>query len=767
MKNSVHIYLFLLLSMPCFLPNLPAQDLFPGRGTAFQDDEVPRVDIIIPESSINTILAPGNEFSDQEFAANFIFTDSEEADTMLNVGFRLRGNTARLAGKKSFKVSFNTFIPGRDWKGLEKINLNGEHNDPSISRSKTAWALLKDLRVPGARANHVELYINGEYRGLYANIEQIDEEFVERRFGNKDGNLYKCLYPADLAYLGNDPDAYKLMADGRRVYDLRTNEEEDDYSDLANFISVINQASLTDLPCELEAIFNVDAYLRTMAFDVLSGNWDGYWNKNNFYLYNNTATGKFEYIPFDVDNTFGIDWFNIDWAERNMYDWVSSDEDRPLIERLLEVPDYRARFTYYIQKVMEEDFNSEVLFAQLDELQVMLAPFVAADDFYPLDYGFSTQDFQDAFDGETSYDHTPYGVKSFVITRREAIMSQMEDLNPAPILSGIRSGFPSVGEQIAYQVMVEEDNAVAEVLLCYQLAGEAEVCTEMSDSGNVGDGEANDGEYGVFLPAVDEAMDISWHIEATDNEGASSRLPLCGEFTTTVTVGGLSLAINEFMASNDMTILDEEGESDDWVEIHNYGTSSISLNGLYLSDNPDLPTKWAFPDISIAAGEFLLVWTDDDEEQGPLHTNFKLDADGEFIGIFDTDENDNALIDGTEFGEQETDTALGRLPNGTGAIQAVGPTPGASNEPVSVTGVGFEEVAFEVYPNPTAGMLRIQAPRDGNFRAWLTDALGNRVAAYEWRSPRQIWEMDLPAGIYFLLIEEDGQAVYSTKVIKQ
>ncbi|RMF04506.1 MAG: hypothetical protein D6772_00485, partial [Bacteroidetes bacterium] len=307
---------------------LLAQNPYAERGVVFQDDEVPRVDILIAEADLNTLLQAGNEWRNDEFPATFIFTDSAQADTLANVGFRLRGNTSRYSGKKSFKVSFNTFEPGRDWHGLEKLNLNGEHNDPSLSRAKTSWTLLRNLGVPAARANHVLLYINDEFRGVYANVEHIDEEFVERRFGNKDGNLYKCLYPANLAYLGDDPEAYKLAPNGRRVYDLRTNTEADDYSDLTNFIRVLHQTPLAELPCELEAVFNVDSYLRTMAFDVISGNWDGYWNQNNYYLYHNTATDLFEFIPYDLDNTFGIEWGNHDWAERDVYNWMSDRSGR-------------------------------------------------------------------------------------------------------------------------------------------------------------------------------------------------------------------------------------------------------------------------------------------------------------------------------------------------------------------------------------------------------------------------------------------------------
>ncbi|MEM1216067.1 MAG: CotH kinase family protein [Bacteroidota bacterium] len=744
---------------------LNAQNLFPGRGMAFQDEEVPRVDILISEADINTILAEGNEFSNVEYPATFIMTDSEEADTVTNVGFRLRGNTSRTSDKKSFKVSFNTFESQR-WKGLEKLNLNGEHNDPTISRAKLAWDFLKDMRVPGARANHVALYINNEYRGLYANIEQIDEEFMDRRYGNKDGNLYKCLFPADLAYLGTNPDAYKLEENGRRTYDLKTNEEEDDYSDIANFITVLTQTSIANLSCELEQIFNVDTYLRTMAFDVLTGNWDGYYNQNNFYLYHNTATDKFEYIPFDLDNTYGIDWFGIDWTERNVYDWMNSS--RPLFKRLLDVPDYRARFTYYLRSAMDDDFSAGSLFADLDELRDMLEPFVVMDDFYPQDYGFSIQDFRDGFDEElTAYNHTKEGIKSFVSARRSAGYDQLEDLDPAPYISSPRSNVPSVGQDFSFQAVVVDNGIITEVEVCYQINGGSFVCRTMTDEGTAGDGMEDDDEYGAFVSALSEAASVSWYITATDAQGMTNRLPVCGTFSFTVQDIGPGLAINEIMASNDGTIADEFDEFDDWVEIHNYSNASISLSGLYLSDNPDNPTKWAFPSVSIPAGAFIVVWCDDDEEQGPLHTTFKLSADGEFIGIFDTDANGNSLIDGIEFSEQEGDLAIGRVPNGTGPFQNVVPTPGQSNQPLNTQENGLRTVPFVLAPNPARDYVQLLAPYAGTFTAHLTDMTGKLVATRQWTGLREDWPLSVPNGLYLLWVSENGLPVFSTKIVKR
>ena len=96
------------------------------------------------------------------------------------------------------------------------------------------------------------------------------------------------------------------------------------------------------------------------------------------------------------------------------------------------------------------------------------------------------------------------------------------------------------------------------------------------------------------------------------------------------------VTINEFMASNDQEIADEFGEFDDWIEIYNEYDSPINMLGLYLTDDLDDPTKWAFPDVTIPANGFLLIWADNDTIQGDFHAYFKLNNSGEKIGLFDT-----------------------------------------------------------------------------------------------------------------------------------
>ena len=142
-----------------------------------------------------------------------------------------------------------------------------------------------------------------------------------------------------------------------------------------------------------------------------------------------------------------------------------------------------------------------------------------------------------------------------------------------------------------------------------------------------------------------------------------------------------SVVINELMADNDTIFADPQGDYDDWLELHNLTDSAVVLTGMYLTDKVEEPRKWEFPqNTEIPANGYLIVWLDDDEDASEgLHANFKLSKSGETAILVDTDAHGNEVLDSVAFGEQETDTAYGRLPDGTGDFQVVQATPGASN----------------------------------------------------------------------------------------
>ena len=674
MKTWIPISFIILLPFFSF-----SQPNFPDPGEVFFDEIVPRVDIFIDPDTLDWIY--DNVESFQEFHAVFIFDNGNILDTIDNVGFRLRGNTSRYSAKKSFKISFNTFEPGRKWYGLEKLNLNGEHNDPSIIRAKLCWDLLNDFNIPGARSNHVEVYINNNYYGLYINVEHIDEEFVKSRFGNNDGNLFKCLWPVDLVYFGTNPDLYKFTVGDRRAYDLKTNKEEDDYSDLAHFIDILNNTPDNQFLCELEKVFNVYDYLKVIAVDVFTGNWDGYiYNKNNFYLYHNTETGKFEYIPYDLDNTYGIDWIGRDWGTRDIYDWQQhGDQYRPLYERIMENEELKDQYSFYVNKLITELVVPDTYFQYIDQIKNMMVSYVANDPYYPLDYGYTIGDFFTSFD-DALWGHVAYGLKPYISTRRAnaSFQLQLNDINP--VIRYLKHNRPLIGEDFWIRAFVEDEDPSPQVKLAYTINGGSLQNKLMYDDGDHNDGEAGDMIYGCIFLDIQVNTTISYQISAEDNFGYTSLMPCEPIFFEFIESENPLLFINEFMASNDSTIADEHGEYDDWIEIYNGDENPVWLGDKYLSDNLQNYDKWQMPDLTLQPGDFILIWADNDEEQGPNHTNFKLNKDGEEIGIFDAEITGFYLLDSIIFGPQTTDISYGLNPDGcTNWFLYNEPTPGYSN----------------------------------------------------------------------------------------
>ena len=143
------------------------------------------------------------------------------------------------------------------------------------------------------------------------------------------------------------------------------------------------------------------------------------------------------------------------------------------------------------------------------------------------------------------------------------------------------------------------------------------------------------------------------------------------------------LVINEFMASNNNSSQDPEGQYDDWIEIYNTGVDTVDIGSMYLTDNLSNPVKWQIPVTdpaltTIEPGGHLLIWADGDNSDPGLHANFKLDANGEEIGLFNSD--GISMIDSVVFGEQTGDISYGRYPDGTNNWRFFGsPSPAAEN----------------------------------------------------------------------------------------
>lgn len=214
------------------------------------------------------------------------------------------------------------------------------------------------------------------------------------------------------------------------------------------------------------------------------------------------------------------------------------------------------------------------------------------------------------------------------------------------------------------------------------------ISTIMYDDGLHGDGAAGDQIYGAEIPGYPGNTTVHYYVRARDNEGAQTLDPESAPGVTYSYLVGYvppPLFLNEFMAANTTTIADEFGEFDDWVEIYNGGSQPVDLGGLNLSDDLAIPNRYTFPSVILNAGDFLIVWCDNDAVQGPYHAAFALSAAGESIGLFASSADGYAVIDSLSFGPQTNDVSMARMPDG-GAVWELDttPTPDQSNVPQAV-----------------------------------------------------------------------------------
>ena len=728
------------------LPQPPANEFY-------RTDVVPRIDITIPADSLAAIFA--NVTSDYEYHASFAYTAPGYTVSGVEVGLRLRGNTSRTSGKKSFKISFNSFISGTRLEGVKELNLNGEHNDPSIMRARIAWELAQDAGMPAPRVNHVRLFINGQPYGLYANIEHLNDDFVEHRFARDAGNLYKCLWPADLANLGTDPNSYKLMSGGRQVYELKTNETLDDYSGLARFVTALHATTSTQALCALDSVFNVNSYLKWLAWEVTTGHWDNHsFNKNNFYLYEDPASGLMEFISYDADNTFGIDWFNIDWATRSPFQFGTY----PLYTKILTNPAAQRRLKLFLNE-FGTLAGSAAWRDRNEALRAQLAPFVEEDVYRTYDYGYDSLDFWNALDVAGGA-HVKSGIHPFMTSRIAATAGQVPSGNVEPIVFSPRlSGHGGIGV-IPVQVEVW-DESTPNVVLHYQPNGGSWQSITLFDDGTHGDELAGDRIYGGLVPA--SVGGITYYVTATDDQSASTSAPCSPAFWATY--AHPNVLINEACSDNATGPVAPNGSREDWIELRNPSSSPVSLNGLFLSDNSANPGKAALSGQSIPANGRLLFWAAG-ETGFTRSLDFKLDKDGEGLALNAQSNGSWVQLDEVRLPPLLPDQSFGRRHDDafTWVVFDQFASPNASNSGTLSSPEVSLRPALLAYPNPFASELTLVNSGSTELIVTVFNSYGQLLGQYRIEAGGTLRHSDGGAPGLRILHCSNGQSI---KVLKQ
>jgi hypothetical protein len=318
------------------------------------------------------------------------------------------GNRTKYVPKRSWKIDLD---PGEEEDrvaGMTRLNLKAMWNDPSQLREGLTWSLFGTAGVPAPRSTFAKLALNGRYKGIFCVVQEVDRRFLRQHFGANDrGNLYK-MYCGDLGCAtlehrtgpqGDGGAAYISPARDDQTYRLRTNEDDpaaNTYDDLAELIRVINHVGSPGGPerfdtdafrARVEGVFNARAFLRWAGVNVLLGSWDNYFaTPANYFLYNSGRRGAdrdfvaspfFTFIPWDYDNSLGIDYFGATWQDTDLVDWPSATRpywakqgsDRlsriPLVQNLFANHHFLQYYLDHLEFLLDTRFTPDAIGARL------------------------------------------------------------------------------------------------------------------------------------------------------------------------------------------------------------------------------------------------------------------------------------------------------------------------------------------------------------------------------------------------------------------
>lgn len=217
----------------------------------------------------------------------YVHATVREGDRLLtNVAVRLKGmgSFRPVDEKPSLAVKFDEFTDHK-YRGLSKLMFNNSAQDRTYLAEMLATQMFRDAGLPAARSTHARVRLNGRDLGLYVVFEAVNKDFLAQHFSDATGNLYET-YVADI--------------DGRVEQDHGADRSQADVQALNR---ACNIADPTARWAELNRLLDVDRFVSFAAMEMLTSHWDGYViHTNNFRLYHEPSSDKFQFI------THGIDW---------------------------------------------------------------------------------------------------------------------------------------------------------------------------------------------------------------------------------------------------------------------------------------------------------------------------------------------------------------------------------------------------------------------------------------------------------------------------
>jgi hypothetical protein len=241
-----------------------------------------------------------------------------------------------------------------------------------------------------------------KYCGVYNTIEVIDDTMIQDQFNLKNANVYKP-----------ESDLTKFDIN---LFEKQTNKTAADYSDITGLVSVLNSSLRTSDPTkwkkDLEAVFDVDHFLRYLAINNTIANWDSYGVlRHNYYMVNNQ--GKMTWIPYDLNLSMQLQGGSNNSRFALSFEMKEVTAAWPLIRFLIDQPDYYEKYRAYVKKFSEEIYLPNKINAKIDRYYTLIKPFVNGTEPEQPKYSH--------LPNAAKFDESIQSMKAFITTRKTVV----------------------------------------------------------------------------------------------------------------------------------------------------------------------------------------------------------------------------------------------------------------------------------------------------------------------------------------------------------
>lgn len=480
-----------------------------------------------------------------------------------NVSIRIRGDGSRALPKKSLKLRFNegAYIDGRT-----SLNINAEYEDPTYIQQYLAARLMQESGQACFDTEHIRLYLNGNFYGLYLLIEAVDERFLQTRGLDPEGATYKAALDGSSLSIFDQPQYHWEQKTGPDV----------NMADLQQLIDELNSTPQAVFSNYIDEDFNRDEVVNMIAMNELLSLGSTYYH--NYFMHHEPAQDKWMMLPWDMDKTLLYYGSGMSY-HRSSRVW---EPDNPYHEKTIHDEQLLAEIRARIVELQSSIFNQAHIDPILDSIQAVIAPSVMEDTTDNVSgtsfWTGKISDYLANFNARTpnllvQIDEFP---RNFTIERvGVAEPGSTAQIHWTPAVSPI-------SRPISYRFMLGNDPDVQGNLILTE-----ENITDTLISFNV---PQQEGLYYYRVQAYDGFTYV---------DGFDSYNPLV------VTSNVPEIIINEINYHSADTHV-----SGDWVELYNPLTYEVELSDWYLQDDQNDHTFTLPVGASIGPGQFVILATD-------------------------------------------------------------------------------------------------------------------------------------------------------------